>query len=157
MAMMRWNPMREVLAMQRMMDRLIDETWGAVRNAEAEVSAATLALDVHETPTGYVVAATLPGVKAEDIHITYHDGVLTVAGDVPQFRPAGEDKDIRALMTERAWGKFSRSIRLPQPIQADNIEATYENGVLTLTLPKSPEAQPRMIPVRTNTTVVSNN
>jgi HSP20 family protein len=156
MTMMRWNPMREVLAMQRMMDRLLDETWGSVRNAEAEVSAATLALDVYETNTGYVVAATLPGVKAEDIHITYHDGVLTVAGDVPQFRPAGEEKDNRALMTERVWGKFSRSIRLPQPVQADAIEATYENGVLTLTLPKSPEAQPRMIPVRTANVVSQN-
>lgn len=156
MAMMRWNPMREVLAMQRMMDRLIDETWGGVRTADAEVSAATLALDVHETANGYVVAASLPGVKADDIQITYHDGVLTVAGDVPQFRPAGDEKDNRVLMTERAWGKFSRSIRLPQPIQADAIEAAYENGVLTLTLPKSPEAQPRMIPVRTGG-VVSHN
>lgn len=156
MAMMRWNPMREVLAMQRMMDRLIDETWGGVRTADAEVSAATLALDVHETSNGYVVAASLPGVKVDDIQITYHDGVLTVAGDVPQFRPAGDEKDNRVLMTERAWGKFSRSIRLPQPIQADAIEAAYENGVLTLTLPKSPEAQPRMIPVRTGG-VVSHN
>lgn len=149
MAMMRWNPMREILAMQRVMDRLMDDQWQAVRDTDATMNAAALALDVHETEAGYVVAASLPGLTADAIQITYHDGVLTVAGDLPQFAPPlAADKQAHALMTERTWGRFSRSIRLPRPVQMDAIEATYENGVLTLTLPKSAEAQPRMIPIR---------
>jgi len=148
MAMMRWNPMRDMFTMQRAIDRLFDETWRAVRDADADVTASALALDIHETETGYRVAASLPGISADQIAIQYHDGVLTISGDLPQFKTEPEDKS-RALITERVWGKFSRSIRLPQPVDADAIEAGFENGVLTLTLPKSQAVQPRLIPIRT--------
>ena len=142
----RWNPIREMAAMQSAMDRLFEETW---RGARPSIAGNALALDVHETDQAYVVHTSLPGVEADKINISFQDDVLTISGEVEQAK-TNEDQNTRVLLSERSYGKFSRSIRLAQAIDADKVEATYENGVLTLTLPKAPEAQPRLIPVKTN-------
>jgi HSP20 family protein len=140
MAMVRWNPFREMAAMQSAIDRAFDETWRNVR-ATADSS---LALDIHETANGYTVYAALPGANANTISVNVHDGVLTISGEIAQ--PTVENS--RPLMLERAFGTFTRSIRLPQAVDLNNVDANFENGVLVLNLPKSPEAQPRQIPVR---------
>lgn len=152
----RWNPLREMVTMQSALDRLFDETWRGVRTGAAESGA--LALDVHETDSAYIVSAALPGVAADAVNINLHDGVLTISGEIPQFTPEGEqeNQNRRALMLERAYGKFQRSIRLPQPVDTSAVEALIENGVLTLTLPKTPEAQPRVIPVKVHSTISNN-
>jgi HSP20 family protein len=139
----RWNPFREMAAMQSAMDRIFDETWRTVRgNADS-----TLALDVHETDTNYIVQTALPGANPDNIHVSVHDGVLTISTEINP--PTMENS--RTLIQERVYGKFTRSLRLPQMVDLDNVNAAFENGVLTLTMPKSPEAQPRQIPVRTQT------
>ncbi len=137
----RWNPIREMATMQGALDRLFDETWRTTRGA---ADSGTLALDVQETDSAYVVSAALPGVSANDVNISLHDGVLTISGETQQ----APLENSRALLLERTYGKLQRSIRLPQPVVQDSIEAVIENGVLTLTLPKTAEAQPRSIPVR---------
>lgn len=142
----RWNPIREMAAMQSAMDRLFEENW---RGARPSVAGNALALDVHENDQAYVVHTSLPGVDADKINISFKDDVLTISGEVEQVKTS-EDQNTRVLLSERSYGKFSRSIRLAQAVDADKVEATYENGVLTLTLPKTPEAQPRQIPVKTN-------
>jgi HSP20 family protein len=142
----RWNPIREMAAMQSAMDRLFEETW---RGARPSVAGNALALDVHEDDMTYVVHASLPGVEADKINISFQDDVLTISGEVEQTK-TNEDQNTRVLLSERSYGKFSRSIRLAQAIDADKVEANYENGVLTLTLPKAPEVQPKLIPVKTN-------
>jgi HSP20 family protein len=142
----RWNPIREMAAMQSAMDRLFEETW---RGARPTVAGNALALDVYENDLAYVVHTSLPGVNADQINISFQDDVLTISGEVEQAKTSVEP-NTRVLVSERSYGKFSRSIRLAQAIDADKVEATYENGVLTLTLPKAPEAQPRLIPVKTN-------
>jgi HSP20 family protein len=142
----RWTPIREMASMQSVMDRFFDETWRGTRPAFAGNA---LALDVHETDQAYTVQTALPGVNPEQINISFQDDVLTISGEVEQSK-SSEDKNTRVLLSERSYGKYSRSIRLSQPIEADKIEANFENGVLTLTLPKAPEAQPRLIPVKTN-------
>ncbi|MEZ4670750.1 MAG: Hsp20/alpha crystallin family protein [Anaerolineae bacterium] len=140
----RWNPFREVAAMQREMDRLFDQNWRTVRPAN---STHALALDAYETDNAYVVFTALPGVNPEDISVSIEDNVLTISGETAQ--PAFEEKDnARGLLLERNYGKFSRSIRVGAPVDSDKVEAAYENGVLKLTLPKTPEAQPRLIPVK---------
>ncbi|MBL8153117.1 MAG: Hsp20/alpha crystallin family protein [Anaerolineae bacterium] len=140
----RWNPFREMAAMQSAMDRLFDESWRGVRPTAA---GNTLALDVFETDQAYVLFTTLPGVDPQDLHVSMEDDVLTITGEVPQ--PAFDDKDnARTLMLERSYGKFTRSVRVGMPVDSDKIEAAYENGVLRLTLPKTPQAQPKVIPVR---------
>jgi HSP20 family protein len=131
-------------AMQSAMDRLFDETWRGIRPTAA---GNTLSLDVFETDQAYILFTTLPGVNPQDIHVSMEDDVLTITGEVPQ--PAFEDKDnARTLMLERSYGKFTRSVRVGMPVDSDKIEAAYDNGVLKLTLPKTPQAQPKVIPVR---------
>ena len=139
----RWNPFREMAAMQSAMDRLFEDTW---RNYEP--MATSLALDVHEADNAYTVVTSIPGVKADDIHITMHDGTLTITAE---YNQPEVEKDTRVLVNERVYGKFTRSITLPQAIDSEKVNAQFENGVLTLTLPKLPNAQPRQIPVRTST------
>ena len=136
----RWNPVREMVAMQSALDQLFDNGWRGTR-----VDVGTLPLDVHESDQNYTISAAIPGVNADAVNLSFHDGVLTIAGEVPQ----ATHENSRALMLERNYGKFQRSIRLPQTVDASAIDANIENGVLTLTLPKTPEAQPRQIPVKT--------
>lgn len=141
----RWNPIREMAAMQSAMDRLFDETWRGYRSVDTSLA---LAVDVHETETAYHIVAALPGVSADSINVSLHEDVLTISGELPQ---PTYPENARALLLERTYGKFSRSIRLPDAVVADQIEANLENGVLTLNLPKTPEVQPRQIPVRVGT------
>lgn len=142
----RWNPLREMAAMQNAMDRLFDEAW---RNwpsyfGETGTGAGTLAVDVFENDSQYIVTAALPGVQAEQVNVKLHNDLLTIEGEIPQHTV----ENARPLLQERVYGRFSRTLRLSQPVNRDAVEATFENGVLTLTLPKSEEAQPRQIPVK---------
>lgn len=142
----RWNPVRELAAMQSAMDRLFDETWRTVRPAADNSADYRLALDVHENAGNYVVYASLPGVSADHLNISLHDDVLTISGELPAVEAS---EGVQSLLSERVTGKFTRSIRLPQPVNADAVEASLDAGVLTLTLPKVPELQPRTINVKT--------
>jgi len=144
----RWNPAREISAMERMLNTMIEDRTRAIRGTASDTATGTLALDVTETETGYTVTTTLPGVTAEDIKISLHEDVLTISAEIAQNT---EKKDgERVLLRERTWGKFSRSVRLPNSVKSDAVEASYENGVLSLSLPKTENAQPRTIPVKAN-------
>jgi HSP20 family protein len=149
----RWNPVREMAAMQNAIDRMFEESWRSVRPT---VAGNALPLDVYETDSAYTVYTALPGVTPDQISVSLHDDVLTISGEVAQ-PVISEDANARVLLYERSYGKFTRSIRLTQPIDQEHIEAAYENGVLTLTLPKAPEAQPKLIPVKTNGHAASQN
>ncbi|MDX2160240.1 MAG: Hsp20/alpha crystallin family protein [bacterium] len=143
--MIRWNPVRELAAMQSAMDRLFDETWRTVSPTN-DTTEYRLALDVHEAGDHYTVLASLPGVAADSLNVSLHDDVLTISAALPAA-PAAEG--VRVLLAERTEGKVSRSIRLPQPVNADAVEASLDAGILTLRLPKVPEVQPRTITIKT--------
>lgn len=149
MTMQRWNPVREMVAFDRAIDRMFEDTWQQIRTSAS--SMASLPIDVHETDQAYTITAAAPGMKADDLQINLHENVLTITGEMRTERSENDEQQGRTLLTERTYGKFSRSLRLPQPVQADQIEASLEHGVLTLTLPKTPEVQPRQIPVRSST------
>lgn len=139
----RWNPFREMAAMQSALDRMFEDSW----RTSGFTFEGNLPLDVHETDEAYTVIATMPGLSVDQIDIKLHQNTLTISAEWPKFEaPEGT----HVLLQERAFGRVSRSINLPQPVNADAVEAAYDNGLLTLTLPKSPEAQPRMIPVKTD-------
>ena len=108
------------------------------------------ALDVVEEDKSYTVTTSLPGVKAEDIKVNMHDDLLTIEAEIPAKTTEKTEttNGRKVLMQERAWGKFSRSIRLPQTVKSDSVEAAFDNGVLTLTLPKADNVLPRSIPVK---------
>jgi len=141
----RWDPFRDMMIMRNSMDRLFDRFYGAESDGGWSEPNWSLALDVVEEPEEFVVKASLPGVKPEDVEVTFSENILTIKGEMQ----AEEDKEeSRFRLRERRYGSFSRSLTLPRGIQGDAIEASYDAGVLTLRLPKREEVKPKRITVR---------
>jgi len=103
------------------------------------------AVDISERKDAYLVAAELPGVKADDLEITFEDGLLTIQGERRFAHDSAEEKMHR---TERYYGAFRRSITLPSHVEADKIEASVQDGVLQVLVPKAPDVQAKRIQVR---------
>jgi HSP20 family protein len=103
------------------------------------------AIDISERKDAYLVAVELPGMKADDLEITFEDGLLTIQGERRFAHDSAEEKMHR---TERYYGAFRRSITLPSHIEADKIEASVQDGVLTVLVPKMPDVQAKRIQVR---------
>lgn len=141
----RINPLRDMVEMQRALDRFFDEAWNAKSNGNGNGFA--LPLDVIEHNNHYFVRADLPGVTEENIEISLDGDVLHIAADIPGTVIDDEAEDLRLLMNERRSGRYSRSLTLSKAVDADKVEALYENGVLTLSLPFVPEVQPRQISI----------
>jgi HSP20 family protein len=148
----RWNPIREMLTMQGVLDRMLEAP------APMLEESARVPLDVHETDNTYEIWSALPGVDPESVQVRLNDGVLTISATVPQRgnplttdaasgNGNGQKPARRTLVQENFYGHYARSIRLPENIEADMVTATYENGMLMLTLPKTPKAQPKQIPI----------
>jgi HSP20 family protein len=140
----RWNPFREMQTMQNVMDRFFED-WRPLMDDFPRMGNA-LALDVHEDDHGYVISTELPGVKPENINIRQEGDYLLIDAEIKQETTSEEGK--RPIIQERRYGRFSRRLRLPQHIDFAKAEADYEDGILKLTLPKSPEQQPRTIQVK---------
>lgn len=138
----RWNPFREIAEMQRQFDRTFDEGW---HKTASRFETTWMPVDVTETEDNYTVIANLPGLTSDAIDVNFHDGVLTINGEVHQQTT---DENNRVLVRERTYGKFNRRIKLPLPVDADSISATYNDGVLILDLPKAESAKPRQIQVK---------
>ena len=105
-----------------------------------------LPVDVHADDEAYTITAAVPGLKAEDVHVEILDDVVTLRGQIG----AKDEAERNYLLRELSLGEFNRSLRLPDPLDASKAEATVENGMLTLRIPKSEEARPKVIPVKTH-------
>jgi len=140
----RWDPFQEMIQLRNAVDRLFDST---VAPFTAQPTTWGLALDVIEKDDEFVVKASVPGINPDDLEITFTDNVLTIQGET---KAEEEIKDARYHLRERRFGSFSRSISLGSRIAADKIEANYENGVLTLRLPKAEEVKPKRISIHTS-------
>jgi len=138
MAMVKLNPARETAAMRNLMDRLFEDTLdysGGTRTAR-------LPIDAYTTDNEIVVTASIPGANPDDVEITVEGDSLTIRGHIePRL------ENVNYIFAERFHGEFSRTLQLNVPVDVDNIEAHFENGVLTLTLPKAEEVRPRVIKV----------
>ena len=145
----RWDPFREMLQLRRSMDRMMDESLMNGSNWDEPMRWA-LPVDVIENNDAYLVKASLPGVNPDDINITYDNHVLTLSTEI---QAEEEKKEERYLLRERRYGSFTRSITLPNQVDASKIEADYSNGVLTLTLPKAEELKPRRIQIQNRKTI----
>lgn len=106
-------------------------------------------LDAWETESAYVVQLDLPGVVAENVEIDFEKNTLTIKGTRARTIQTPEKGELRVFFAERDWGSFARSLRFPQHIVGDNIEASFNNGVLTVNIPKSEAAKPRKIQITT--------
>jgi len=144
----RLEPAREMLSLREAMDRLFEESF--LRPGSLGVSdsaSAMLPMDMYETENDVVVKAAIPGVKPEDIEVTVTGDLLSIKGE---FRTESEQKDEKRNYhrQERRYGSFCRQVTLPAGVNADACAADFENGVLTLTLPKVEEAKVKKVQIK---------
>ena len=141
-----WKPFRELERVRREMDRLWDSFLeGGPRRRSEERGEWLPSLDVSETKNELVVKAEVPGMDPKDIDISLSDGVLTIKGEKKQEK---EEKEADYHLVERSYGAFVRSVRLPKEVQGDKISASYKDGILRITLPKSEEAKKKEIKIK---------
>ena len=153
MAIVRWNPARElaafptdILSMQREINRMFDDFFRSDRD-ESSLIASTWrpAVDITEEDDAYVAKVELPGVNKDDVKITMQDNVLTIRGEKKEEK---KGKEGNAQRVERYYGSFQRSFSLPTSVKSDRIEADYKDGILTINMPKAEEAKPKQIEVK---------
>ena len=147
-----WKPFRELAPfrefdkMRKEMDRLWDSFFEGGLRRRAEGGGEWLpSLDVSETKNELVVKAEVPGMDPKDIDISLSDGMLTIKGEKKQEK---EEKEADYHLVERSYGAFTRSVQLPKEVQSEKINASYKNGILKITLPKSEEAKKKEIKIK---------
>ena len=142
MSMSRWEPFKEMMTLRQAMDRLFEDSF--VRAPRGLDGANTyLPLDICTTKDAIVIRASVPGVKPDEVEITVEGSTVTIRGETKAPQEEGT-----FLLQEQRYGAFARSIELAIPVQPDKAEAKFENGVLTLTIPKAEEIKPKVIKVK---------
>jgi HSP20 family protein len=169
MSLNRWDPFSEMMSLREAMNRLMEDVFISPRRlmgrARSLAGRYTVPMDVEETPDELVVRAALPGVSPDQVSVTCEQGTLTIRGTIaspaqpagPEARPAEaaggggarEGGRSQHRLREIYRGEFVRAIRLPAAFDPDKAEATFENGLLTLRLPRREAAKPHQIPIRT--------
>jgi len=157
MTLIRWNPLRDVTAwhpaneispefaaMQRELDHAFNRFLGGTMEDNTP-SHWMPPVDIAEREKDYTIKIELPGVEKNDVKITIQKDVLTIRGEKKQ---EGEEKSGNYQRIERCYGSFQRSFTLPTSVSSDKIEASYDNGVLTINLPKVEEARPKEVEVK---------
>jgi len=145
MAIIRWDPFRDLITLREKMNRLFEEAFTS-RGEEKDLVASTWApsVDIYETENALVLSAEVPGIDEKDIEIKIEDNTLTLKGE-RKFEKETKEENYHRI--ERAYGSFYRSFTLPHYIDQDNIKAEHENGVLKITMPKKPELKPRKVKI----------
>ncbi len=147
MAIIRWTqpnpPMRDLVTMHEEMNRLFDSAFGAPQGARAAFDFAPV-VDIEETPEQYEIHADLPGCSQKDVKVHVMADTLTIRGE----RRQETREQANALRSERVYGTFERSFTLPAPVRADQVRATFKDGVLDIVVPKAEEARLREIEVK---------
>lgn len=154
MSLVRWNPSRDLLsfpsdmlAMQKGINRVFDNFFrgGLLDDDSTSTGMWAPSVDIAETETAYTVKVELPGVEKENVKITMQDNILTLRGEKKQEKESNQSNYHRV---ERSFGSFQRSFSLPSSVLSDKIDAVYNNGVLSITLPKAENARPKEIEVK---------
>ena len=145
----RSSPFGELLSLRQAMDRLFEDSYVRPRGATmAGLDEQTLPLDIYATGDALIVTAALPGVKPDDVEITLEGDVLTITGE---FREDVEQEQEQYLFQELRRGRFTRSVSLPAGVDREGATASFENGLLTLTIPRAQATKPRQIRITPNT------
>lgn len=140
----RWEPMREMVSLREAMDRLFDDAFTRPMGLSEGLGHGP-AVDMYQTEDEVVVKAAVPGMKSDDVQISVTGDMLTIKGAVKEET---ETKEKSYHIREQRWGSFERSLVLPTAVVSDKARAEFEDGVLTITLPKAEEVKPRMITVK---------
>ena len=146
MALVRWEPFRELAALQNEMGRWMNQVAGGVGTPTGNGQSSTWlpAVDVWETESELVLSFDLPGIQEEKIAVELDDNVLTVTGERERMSEHTNDRFYRF---ERRFGQFSRSVTLPTGVKEDEIKADYKDGVLEIRVPKPEEQKPKRIQI----------
>ena len=139
----RWDPFREAVTLREAMDRLFEDSYvPARRQAEQREQVWRLPLDAYITGEEIVILANMPGVKPEKVEITLEGDTLTIKGE----RPAPLE-NVDYVLQDRSYGKFQRTLNINIPINANKAEAKFEDGLLTLVVPKAEAVKPKTIQI----------
>lgn len=147
MAIIRWDPFRDVMTLQERMNHLFDHALSRTRVDDKEGLTASMwspSVDIFETPDSIVMKAELPGVSRDNIDIQVQDNTLTLKGE-RKFEH--EVKEENYLRVERSYGAFQRTFNLPTGVQQGKIKAVFKDGVLEVTMPKAEEAKPTQVKI----------
>jgi len=146
MAIVRWDPFRDVSTLQDRINRIFNESFGRSRDFDDEVSLYDWRppVDIYETGEGIILKIELPGVKKDDVSVEVKDNVLTIKGE-RLLDPAIKDENY--YRKERSFGKFNRSFSLQELIKPDLIKASFKDGVLTVEVPRPEEEKPKQVTV----------
>jgi HSP20 family protein len=151
MAIVRWEPLRELTTLQNEMNRLFSTAFDAPSHGNGSTLRRWMpAMDLVEAEQHFVLTADLPGMTEADVNIEVDDRVLTVSGERKANHEASQDGYHRV---ERAFGSFSRSLTLPKGVNAEAVEANFEHGVLEIRIPKPEQPKPRKITIAANKTI----
>jgi HSP20 family protein len=149
MALIRWEPVRELSTIQNEMNRLFNTLFEAPNSGSASNSGAAVrrwipAMDLVETEDDFVLRADLPGVSEKDVKIELEDNVLTISGE---RKAEHEERKEGYYRVERSSGAFARSLTLPEGVKAEGIRASFDRGVLEVRIPKPEERKPRKVAI----------
>lgn len=135
MALIKWDPFRELAGLQHSINRLFDDNLRFFRTPEEGTLAqgGTFPVDIKDTPDAVLVKAELPGINKEDIKVNFSNNLLTIRGE---RKKEEKEEGSNFLRIERSYGSFSRSFTVDIPVKQDGIKARYQDGVLEITLPK---------------------
>lgn len=143
MAVIRWNPWNELFALHDQMDQLFGQSFGETGRREGG-EYANLPVDIRQTDEAYYIEASVPGFRPDDVEVTIDDNVLTIAGRMSEERERTEGGYVRR---ERRRQSVYRQVGLPTEVRIDDVQARFEHGVLTITVPRAQKAHPKRIPV----------
>lgn len=143
MSIQRWDPWRDIVSLREAMNSLLEESF--VRPRAGGMPSGGVALDLREREDAYVVETVLPGVKPEQVEISVLGDTLRISAEASD---TGEQSGEKWLIRERRYGRFERALTLPMQVKADEATADFQDGILTITLPKAEVARPRAIQVR---------
>lgn len=141
----RWDPFRDLMSIQGELNRLFGRTFSSDLDESNARGAWVPVLDVYETPEKFTLIAELPGMRAGDVDVTVEDNVLRLSGERKFYSEVNEESFHRV---ERRFGTFQRRITVPRQCDSSRIEASIDNGVLTIEIPKVEEAKPKKIEVK---------
>ena len=144
MAIVKYNPFRELRAMQEQMNRLLDLAWNREPGEELREGVWQPPVDIYEDEEVVVIKAELPGIDQKDIDVKIENNTLTLRGERKHDQEIQKENFHRV---ERFYGNFQRSFSLPQAVDQEKVMATCDKGVLTITLPKKEETKPKQITV----------
>jgi HSP20 family protein len=148
MALVRWEPVRELTSIQNEMNRLFNTFFDTPTPGNGGANALRRwipAMDLVETDEHFVLKADLPGLTEADVNLEVEDNVLTVSGE---RKAEHEDKREGYVRVERSFGSFRRSLTLPEGIDPEAVQASFDNGVLEVRIPKPEERKPRKVAIQ---------